>query len=547
MTVSAEQYRQLADCREWYARLYPASPCYQYQLEVLQAYEMACDEATSGAPDPLGIVINPQSRQSGKNTTSARWAVRKGCKYGYLAKAGRLGRIPYAKSIKTAPTYKPQVVVSKRRMEEEFESCPLTRGRWEKKDGYTFTIKGFHFSQTFLSAGPTASRVGETANLDLEIDETQRTSKEVFDRDLSPMRGSTNAPVFLQGTELDDQTLLAFMTDYAESLTAKDGRQRVFRVPWDRAAEENPEYGKFCQDECERLGGAESLVWQTEYCLVRVAPEDAFLSPAGYGSLQGDHPRLSERRQGKTYVGSVDFCGAREDGTEGVWDANRAKKRDMTVFTVGELEFRVRKAEDGTEDKTPAINVVDIACFPGRVPEDLLDEMSVYFFKRWHCAMVTGDRNGVGDGPCASMEARFGERFVGVHSTTESMDRMGHRLMSAILSGRFRLWREEQSALRITDEQGLSNELAEARKQFKHLRRRTRRNKITGATGKMWWGHPTQQVVHNGVIQPIHDDIPKACGLLVEAAYLAGLLARKAPSGVKREFVPWDDAAGWKG
>ncbi len=83
------KHRKLRSALEWYKRLYPHSPNYRYQDEVLCAYEQAVDEATSGAPDPLEIVVNPQARQSGKNTTSARWAVRKGLKYGHLAKKGR--------------------------------------------------------------------------------------------------------------------------------------------------------------------------------------------------------------------------------------------------------------------------------------------------------------------------------------------------------------------------------------------------------------------------------------------------------------------------
>lgn len=527
----------LRDAREWYARLYKDAPCYHYQLEVLCAYERAVDESAADDPSPTEVVVNPQSRQSGKNTTSARWGVRKALKYGYLAREGKLGKIRFAQSIKTAPTYRPQVAVSKRRMEAELESHPSTKGRLIKRDGYIFQIRGLNFSQAFLSAGVTANRIGETANLDVEIDESQKTNRFVWDHDISPMRGSTDAPAFFQGTVIDDQTLIASMEDYALALQAKDGKQRVFRVPWDRAAEENPRYGRFCLRERKRLGD-DDPIWLTEYCLKTIAPEDIFLTIADFERIQGQRLRTDVRSSDKVHVGAVDFCGAGEEATDTLWDQQRTKARDMTVLGVAELDWvEDVDEEDGAVERSPVLQLVALAIFPGQLPEILVDEMSAFFFQRWRCALVCGDRNGVGDGPCATMEARWGSQFVGIHSTEDSVDRMGHRLMSACKTGRFRLFQEERE----------SPELAEARKQFRHLRRWVRRNKTTGRTGKMSWGHPTHYVVHNGVLQPIHDDIPKMCGLLVEAAYRAELPARMPPPDEddSGRYVPWNEAAGY--
>jgi hypothetical protein len=89
------------------------------------------------------------------------------------------------------PTFTPQTETSMRRLETRLVTNGLTRGKWNRKDGYIYTL-GKAFC-TYMSADPTANIVGATANRLLVVNEAQDISTFKYDKDIEPMVASANA------------------------------------------------------------------------------------------------------------------------------------------------------------------------------------------------------------------------------------------------------------------------------------------------------------------------------------------------------------------
>jgi hypothetical protein len=156
-------------------------------------------------------------RQAGKNEVSA------------LVEAFLLFRYQRAGGsiVKTAPTFRPQLAISARRLERMLAGR-LTRGRWRRRGGYQYELG--RASCTLLSAQPAAQVVGATASLLLEGDEAQDLDLDKWDRELVPMAATGNAPRVLYGTPWTDATLLARSVARNLELERQDGVRRHFEV-----------------------------------------------------------------------------------------------------------------------------------------------------------------------------------------------------------------------------------------------------------------------------------------------------------------------------
>ena len=86
-------------------------------------------------------------------------------------------------------------------------------GRFRVERGYIVRVE--QARALFLSAEESASVVGNTAHLLLEIDESQDVSKEKYTRDFKPMGATTNVTTVHYGTAWDDSTLLEEVKDNA--------------------------------------------------------------------------------------------------------------------------------------------------------------------------------------------------------------------------------------------------------------------------------------------------------------------------------------------
>lgn len=194
----------------WYEALYE-SALYPYQLEFACAAEEYVADCRAGRVKEVAPMVFMCSRQGGKNETSARLEARLLCKYAAADGSNNL--------IKSAPTFKPTLITSMRRLEASLKVLPFLYERfvpkavskrwqaragtrmkplWRKTQGYIYSVG--NASVTFLSGEPGANKVGETASLAIEIDEAQAFSREVYRLELSPMAATRNAPTFFYGT-----------------------------------------------------------------------------------------------------------------------------------------------------------------------------------------------------------------------------------------------------------------------------------------------------------------------------------------------------------
>lgn len=478
-------------------------------------------------------------RQSGKNELSAAWdtfclmMIPRWIAQGKLClPAPPSGGAPKWEAIHSAPTFNPGIMVAKRRLEAYLQT--VAPGVFHKEDGRSYRIcAGSPAVLNLVSAGPQANRRSLSANGYLRVDEVQHTSHQVYSGELSPMCASTGAPEILQGTRWTRTSLGTVTAHQLQELEREDGIPRYLRIPASLVAEHNPAYAAHYAQQVKLLGPKHPAI-QGEYDIVDPEQARAFLRPEEYERLfGGSHGPLERPEQGKVYVAGIDFCGAGENPDEAALDPSYTGKRDCTCLRIGELDWRETrelvevapgKFEPGEANYTPVVRIRFTKLWPGKHPEDIVPDL-VALVRLFRCARVRGDAGGAGDGPCAMLERRLGKSvFEGLKSNGSSAKRMGLRLLGAIGSGRFEDFTEEVAG----------PWLAESRKQYAHL------EKEASEGGSFKWGHPTHAVPGEG---NVHDDIPKADGLLVEAAY--DHLARVKPA--QRQAIPnWDEAAGYE-
>lgn len=499
---------------------------------------------------PIRVLLE-WARQTGKNELAALWdacflvtgagAVNAGL-VDLKPKPGDIA--PLWEAVHAAPTWKPGITVHKRRLESYLNSQQGLD--WCKGDGVSYRAgDGWPCALNVASAGEGAQRRSLTASAYLRLDEVQLISHEVYNRELSPMCSSTGACQFAQGTVWTEDSLGHKLRGELEREQAKDGIVRVMRVDWRQVAEVNPAYRLHCEGVIALLGGEDHPYFQGEYGLVPPEGKGAFLRPADRDKLVGRHLVQTRPLANAVYVAGVDFCGADEEPDETAFDPDWVSERDNTCVRVHQLGWRRVKRlievapnifEEGEgEEMAPEVQVVATLLLPGQQPEEVVDKIEE-FLRWWRVRAVVGDGRGVGDGPCAMLARRFNgtttvrpnQTWRTLKSSAQDVKRMGMRLLGAIKSDRFKMWRDPEC------ENGQHDSAKVWRAtmlQYRHLRK-------AAVQGGGWrWGHPERRVQGVGMV---HDDIPKADGYALEAGY--DHLARTKPA---RELpaAPYNDAA----
>ena len=102
--------------------------------------------------------------------------------------------------IKCSPTFKPQTVISMRRLRDRLDDYGFG-GIYQSEMGYILTLGSARC--VFLSAEENSNVVGHTAELLLEVDESQDVGKEKYTKEFRPMGSSTNVTTVHYGTTWD--------------------------------------------------------------------------------------------------------------------------------------------------------------------------------------------------------------------------------------------------------------------------------------------------------------------------------------------------------
>jgi hypothetical protein len=294
--------------------------------------------------------------------------------------------------------------------------------------------------QIFLSAEESSSVVGHTADILLEIDESQDVSKDKYTRDFRPMCSAKNVTTVHYGTAWDDATLLEEIKQTNLELAKKDGIKRHFRYDWREVARHNPEYGAFVEAERLRLGEDHPL-FRTQYALIPIHGGGGFLSAPQIAQFQGEHCRIHRRSQpSRIYIAGIDLAGESEVTEELVLTR---PGRDATVITIAEVEAT---ANSLTPLAQPAIKVVEHYCWVGQKHPLLFSQMVDILKNVWKCTRIAIDATGAGEPVASFLKQALGSRVIPFKFTQSSKSQAGFDLLAAINSGRLKVYRQDGSA-----------------------------------------------------------------------------------------------------
>ena len=135
-----------------------------YQQEVARA-------VLNSIQEKRGLTFSVEiARQGGKNELSAQLEVL--LLTMFMGKGGN--------SIKCAPTFKPQTIISMTRLKERLDDFGFA-DIWTSEMGYIIKLGAAR--QIFLSAEESSSVVGHTADILQEVDESQDVSKDKYTKE----------------------------------------------------------------------------------------------------------------------------------------------------------------------------------------------------------------------------------------------------------------------------------------------------------------------------------------------------------------------------
>lgn len=396
-------------------------PLRPYQREAAAAILRSVQER---AGDTITVEV---ARQGGKNELSAQLEL-----FLLLRAASRGGE-----AVKCAPTFRPQLQVSMRRLWQRIIGAGLGAAATRDASSVTFG----RATLRFLSASPAANVVGHTATLLLEADEAQDIDPEKFDREFRPMAATANTTTVLYGTAWDERTLLERAKQANLEAQRRDGRRRHFEYDWRRVAEANPAYAAYVAHERERLGD-DHPVFLTQYCLRPVAGGGRLLSASQLAQIAGSHARLRGPVAGEEYVAGLDLAGG--DEAPDVFAASRARTaRDATVLTVGRIVY---PAADVLVQE-PRAEIVEHVAWMGEPHETLLPRVIDLLRNVWRVRRVAVDATGLGETAARLIARAVGEAHVdAVKFSAQAKSQLGFGLLAAVNGGRLKLYARDGSA-----------------------------------------------------------------------------------------------------
>ena len=373
----------------------------------------------------LGLTFSVEiARQGGKNELSAHLEV---LLLTMFMSAG-------GNAIKCSPTFKPQTLISMSRLKERLDDFGFA-GIWLTEAGYMIRLGNARW--IFLSADETSQVVGHTAQVLLEIDESQDVDKDKYTKEFRPMASASNTTTIHYGTTWDDSTLLEEIKQANLEQERKDGVKRHFSFDWQEVAKHNPHYGHFVESERARLG-EEHPLFRTQYALQPIRGGGGFLTPQQIAQTIGTHRRLHHQQEGALYIAGIDFAGEEEQLEDEILTR---PGRDATVVTIAEV---IRPPADSLS-QDPTIKVVEHYAWVGKKHADLYPKLVDIIKNVWGCARVVCDATGIGEPITAFIRRAVGPKVLPYKFTQMSKSQAGFDLLAAINSGRFKVYKQDGS------------------------------------------------------------------------------------------------------
>jgi hypothetical protein len=333
--------------------------------------------------------------------------------------------------IKCSPTFKPQTVISMRRLKDRLDDYGFG-GIYRTEMGYIVALGSARC--VFLSAEENSNVVGHTADLLLEIDESQDVSKEKYTKEFRPMGSSTNVTTVHYGTTWDESTLLEEIKQSNLELEKRDGLRRHFRYDWQAVAAQNPAYGAYVDAERDRLGEDHPL-FRTQYALLPIAGGGRLLTRSQLSSMLGDHPRLRTPEPGVSYVAAIDVGGEAQVSPDGA----SVREPDSTTLAIAAVE-----TPTGLGRGLPVLRVVEQIAWTGTPHAQLIPRL-VDVLRAWRPRCVVVDGTGMGQPVAGLLKHEYGARVLPFVFTEKSKSDLGYEFLSLINGGRLRLYAQDGS------------------------------------------------------------------------------------------------------
>lgn len=379
-------------------------------------------------------------RQMGKNELSAHLEAY--LLYTYRRRGGTI--------VKAAPTFKPQLINSKLRLERVLAHLPASIAK-DVRARFGYIIQLGEASVHFLSAEESSNVVGATADLLLEIDEAQDVSEEKYLKDFRPMAATANTTAVLYGTAWSEDTMLARQ----RAANLRDDPEAHFEFPWTVLAELSHDYRRFVQGEIARLGDDHPIV-KTQYRLETVEGAGRLFGPEQLELLKGSHRRASRSDEsggagdpspsrsrdavagGVSYVAGVDVAGEGEQAPD---EASRTSnpRKDSTVVTIARVSHPPELMGD------PLIEIVQHHWWTGRDHSTQYGALLELLKDRWGCSAICIDGTGVGAGIASWLGRSIPGPVEALQFSRPLKSQLGYDMLAAVNAGRVRMYAADGS------------------------------------------------------------------------------------------------------
>jgi hypothetical protein len=427
MSSRAAAVRKAVRDPEYHRRALMKMPLFSPQVEAVNLIEKHLLERSGK------IVPIRSARQTMKNEVSATVQLR--CFHRFRSVGGNY--------IRTAPTYKPQVVNSKRRLEKMLRADPLIK-KWDTKEGYIYEVG--NVSVTFLSSGPMANVVGDTADIGLDIDEAHKVDAGKFEEDFAPMTAWAGCPSFMFGVAADKSDLL-----YHYLQLAKENGGDYLEFPAEVWIEINPNYRRHYEERVRTLGEDHPVIL-TQYRLIDIDPVGGYLRPHQIASLlDSDHNRTPAPVDPPLgtipeyyYLVTIDIGGEAEEEIEDPYEQSEGG-RDSTFALIWQVDLGDMRNE------FPKCRLMDAYQWTGKQYQ--ADEGSPWLGQQetllailnmWKPKRTVVDSRGIGHQVAKYLSKRY-EGVMEYSATTESVSEDCYGLLALLNNDRVKFWRNDDS------------------------------------------------------------------------------------------------------
>jgi hypothetical protein len=402
-------------------------PLYQPQIEAVELVEKHIRERTGE------IITIRSSRQTMKNECAATIQHRALTRYQHQLDAVYL---------RFAPTWKPQIVNSKLRLERYMIADPLIPPRksaqskggsigWYTREGYIYQL-GYAQVQ-FLSAQKDAQVVGGTASICLDVDEAHKIDKGKFGEDLNPMRAFYNVPCILWGVAADGLDLLQEFVDFNIKRGREDLNLTYPATIWCNLREE---YDAHWRQTVGKYGIDHPFIL-TQYLLKSIAAVDLFFNQRQINSLfSSGFGRLRYPSSYKNPLIVIDIAG--EDFEDEVLKKTLHKpEHDSTAIMVGDVDY------NNVRYGMPLVRIGDIYHWVGK-PLTEQQELITKLLTRFPGAMVLIDGRGLGHQIAGHIKRNF--KNVRVYMASDnSVSEDCYRTLAWVNNDRIKIFANDQS------------------------------------------------------------------------------------------------------